>query len=258
MTTTDLGALPSAGRICCDICHGRPVVFDETQTVSADGNWRLTASPLSWGNVRPEILVLGFSKGPNQAADLARLRHDEIPYRKGRLNVGKILAHVGLIDSGSPDQLRERVDHAIADTSGRFGWGSLIRCTVERASGGRWTGSGRMIDPFMASTFGQRVSTNCATRFLSHLPFETKLVVMFGLGTRQKYVSTTRRVFEAVRPGRWCTVNPVAYTDETITVVHVEHFASQGPLIPNWLGETRHPRAEFGRMAQEAIAAAVA
>jgi hypothetical protein len=35
-------------------------------------------------------------------------------------------------------------------------------------------------------------------------------------------------------------------------VVHVEHFASQGALIPNWLGERDHPRAEYGRLAREA------
>jgi len=31
----------------------------------------------------------------------------------------------------------------------------------------------------------------------------------------------------------------IPYTDGQITVVHVEHFASRGNLIPNWLGERK-------------------
>jgi hypothetical protein len=55
-----------------------------------------------------------FSKGPSQAGELQRLPHDEIPYRKGRLQVGKILAHVGLLPSASADELKAMVERAIA------------------------------------------------------------------------------------------------------------------------------------------------
>jgi hypothetical protein len=48
-------------------------------------------------------------------------------------------------------------------------------------------------------------------------------------------------------------VNDIAYTDRTVTVVHVEHFASQGANIPNWLGQNSHPRARLGLMAREAV-----
>lgn len=47
--------------------------------------------------------------------------HDDIAFRKGRANVGKILVHVGLIPNGTNDDLRTAVDHAIADKNGRFG-----------------------------------------------------------------------------------------------------------------------------------------
>ena len=67
---------------------------------------------------------------------------------------------------------------------------------------------------------------------------------MFGLGAKGSYVSAARRAIEAARPGTWRTVNEVAYTDGQITVVHVEHFASQGANIPNWLGQNIHPRLE--------------
>src|ERR1700746_3379626 len=89
--------LPPAGRISCSLCHSRPIEFDVTQTTSAKGDWRLTANPLAFGNQRPEVLVLGFSKGPSQAGELGRLPLSEIPFRKWRLQVGKILAQVGLL-----------------------------------------------------------------------------------------------------------------------------------------------------------------
>ncbi len=251
--------LPSSGRINCTLCHGRPIVFDETRTSRDEPNWRLTANPLAWGNDRPEVLVLGFSKGPSQAGELRHLSHNDIPFRKGRLNVGKILAHVGLLSQAPPEQLKRAVEAAVTDRTGRFGWGSLIRCTVERFDNAKnkWVGSGGMIDPFMQSRFGQNVSTTCATRFLRDLPAETKLVVLFGLGARGSYVSAARKIIATARPGAWRTVNEVAYTDGRITIVHVEHFASQGALLPNWLGQNRHERARLGLLARQAVASAV-
>lgn len=255
----DAVLLPFHGKIACDLCHHRPVVFDETRTPSSSGDWRITANPLAWGNQSPEVLVLGFSKGPSQAGALNVLPHNDIPYRKGRMQVGRILAHVGLLPPAAPEELKRMVERAIADKAGRFGWGSLVRCTVERydSKGKAWVGSGGMIDQFMATPFGQDISKTCATRFLGHLPARTKLVVMFGLGAGLSYVGTARRAIQSGRPGNWRTFNEVAYTDGKITVVHVEHFASQGANIPNWLGQNSHERSKLGIKAREAVAFAL-
>jgi hypothetical protein len=230
-------------------------VFDETRTFSADLVWRITANPLSWGSSEPEVLILGFSKGPSQAGELQRLAHNEIPYRKGRKQVGKILSHLGLLPAAHPDQLKMMVHKAIADVDGRFGWGSLVRCTVERfdKKTQTWVGSGGMIDEFMEHEFGRRISRACATKFLRNLPDRTKLIVMFGLGSRGSYVASARRAIEAARPANWRMVNDVAYTDGNITVLHVEHFASQGANIPNWLGVNDHPRSRLGLLARKAV-----
>jgi hypothetical protein len=248
-------SLPSHGRINCALCHKNPIVFDETRTESGDKLWRITANPLAWGNQQPEVLVLGFSKGPSQAGELRGLPHDDIPYRKGRLQVGKILAHIGLLPTAKPDELKRMVEHAIADKNGYFGWGSLIRCTVERfdAKKNLWVGSGGMIDQFMGTEFGQQISATCATRYLGDLPSSTKLVVMFGLGSNGTYISTGRKTIQKARPGPWRTVNEVSYTDGRVAVVHVEHFASQGANIPNWLGINDHPRSRLGILAREAV-----
>ena len=114
-----------------------------------------------------------------------------------------------------------------------------------------------MLDKFMATGFGNEVATNCTLEFLGELPATTRLVVMFGMGNKLNYVRATRKLLEKVRPGQWRTVNDVAYSDGQITFVHVEHFASQGALIPNWLGENNHPRSDYGRKARDAVQAAL-
>ncbi|SFM08870.1 hypothetical protein [Methylorubrum salsuginis] len=233
--------------------------FDRTQRLSQDGDWRIRANPLAWGNPNAEVVVLGFSKGPTQAGKLATTPHDQIAYKGGRLSAGKILAHVGLIEGGDDRHLRTSVDRLIADPAGRFHFGSLIRCTVERWDGEEWKGTGgAMLDGFVATQFGREVASNCASRFLAELPAATRLVVMFGMGTKGNYIRQARTLIQQARPGRWRTVNEVAYADDTVTFVHVEHFASQGSLIPDWLGENGNRREHLGIRAREAVNAALA
>lgn len=98
----------------------------------------------------------------------------------------------------------------------------------------------------------------CMRRYLSDLPARTKLVVALGMGSRGNYIAACRRAFESARPGRWHTINDVAYHDDHLTVVHTEHFASQGALVPNWLSGDAHPRGHLGLMAREAVSAAIA
>jgi hypothetical protein len=251
--------LPSHGRIDCPLCYTTaPISFDQTR--EARDGWRITANPLAWGNPNAEIVVLGFSKGPTQAGALERVPHDKIAYKGSRKVVGKILAHVGLLPQTAPDCLSAAVDRLIADQNGRFHFGSLIRCTVERydANSGDWKGSGGgMLDKFVATAFGGDVASRCASRFLGKLPPTVKLIVMFGLGTKGNYIAASRKLFQNARPGTWVAINEVAYSDGKITVVHVEHFASLGALIPNWLGENKHPRARLGVLAQEAVSMAL-
>jgi len=227
------------------------VTFDKTK--QTEGNWRITANPLAWGNPDAEIVVLGFSKGPTQAGALEYSPHNEIAYKGSRLNVGKILAHVGLLEKNDNDGLKKAVDMAIADQHGRFHFSSFIRCTVEQydEKKSKWKGSGGgMLDKFVATDFGKNVSQQCSSRFLGNLPTQTKLVIMFGMGSKQNYVRASFKLFQNARPGKWRWLEEnISYTDGKITVVHVEHFASQGALIPNWLGENNDKRSELGDLA---------
>lgn len=247
--------LPAHGRVECAICHrGQPYAFDQTRT-EADG-WRITNNPLAFGNRDPEVLVLGFSKGPTQAGALASTPYDQIAFKGGRGNLAKILHHVGLLDR--PDT--RLVDQAIADRSGRFHFASLIRCTVERYDQrkGQWksTGGG-MLDNFHATPFGSAVIDGCTRRFLGELPTCTKLAILLGMGSKGNYISACRQAMERARPGPWRTINEVAYADHQLTVVHTEHFASQGALIPNWLSGDGHPRGRLGLKAREAVGTVV-
>ncbi len=254
MSTT---CLPAHGRVACVLCHrGQAPSFDRTATI--EGDWKITANPLAWGSPFPEVVVLGFSKGPTQAGSLASTPHDAIAFKGGRLALGKILAHVGLLPLDTDWSLRQTVDRIIADKAGRFHFGSLIRCTVEQNIRGTWTGTGGgILDKFVGTSFGAEVAGRCAATFLGNLPQSTRIVVMLGMGARGNYINETRKLFAAARPGKWATINEVSYSDGAITVVHVEHFKSQGALIPNWLGGNGHPRGKLGLAAKAAIAAAL-
>lgn len=245
-----VSCLPASGRVPCADCHrGEPYSFDRLRT--EDGSWRITNNPLAWGNIEPEILILGFSKGPTQVGALAAQPHNAIAYRGGRTNLAKILHHVGLL----PAAEARLVDQAIADPNGRFHFASLVRCTVERFDSRKhaWTGTGGgMLDKFVATDFGRFVTHSCATRFLADLPARTRLIVMLGMGSRLNYVKACRSLYRLVRPGDWRDVSEVAYSDGKVTVVHTEHFQSQGALIPNWLSGDRHERGRFGDLARAA------
>ncbi len=250
-----MGNLPLHGRINCTKCFADTNVdFDKTKLT--DDGWRFTVNPLAWGNPNCEIVVLGFSKGPTQSGALTSTPHDEIAYKGSRQNVGKILSHIGVLPASAGKDVSRLVSEAIADKSGRFHFGSLIRCTVERYDNkaSSWKGSGGgMLDKFVETDFGQMVAKNCTERFLGHLPLQTKLVVMFGLGSKLNYVQECFKLYQAARGGTWNWLNDVAYSDGQIVVIHVEHFASQGALIPQWLGQADHKRSRFGKMAQAAV-----
>lgn len=257
--------LPAHGRVACTLCHRGAVTFDATRT-EGDG-WRITANPLAWGSPRPEILVLGFSKGPTQAGALARLRHEEVAFKGARGWAYRILEHIGVVPERADPAVA--MDDLIADRAGRFAFGSLVRCTVERwdTPAGEWKGTGGgMLDRFVATPFGQSIAGRCTSNFLRVLPIETRLVVLYGVGAKLSYVDAAEQLIKRAR-GRssWRRHDLVSYGDDRVTFVHTEHFRAQGPLIPNWLGavdEAGRPRdphrAMLGRLAAAAAARAFA
>lgn len=140
-----MSCIPQHGRLNCNMCYDtKQVVFDKTK--QTEENWRITANPLAWGNQQAEVIVLGFSKGPTQSGALENTPHDKIAYKGNRLNVGKILAHVGLLEKTDSVALKNSVDKAIADKNSRFHFGSLIRCTVEQYDSKKENGKAQAVE----------------------------------------------------------------------------------------------------------------
>lgn len=252
-------SLPCPGKISCSRCYGTTIEFDRTRRVSADGKWRITANPIAWGSPNAEIVVLGFSKGPNQTQELATKEIDQIAFAGGRVNVGKILRHLGLAANTSSEKeaLRAFVDHEVANKVGRFAWGSVVRCTAERfdEKTRSWVAtSGNMLSGFLASDLGAEVSRACISQHLSGLSPQTKLIVMLGMGPAGAYIQQCRKAYSEALRGEWRTINEVAYTNGQVTVVHTEHFKAQGSLLPSWLGDIQNGRTRFGLLAQQAVA----
>lgn len=81
----------------------------------------------------------------------------------------------------------------------------------------------------------------------------TRLIIMLGMGSQGSYVRACRDLYSLARPGAWKNINEVTYSDGKLTVVHTEHFQSQGALIPNWLSGDRHERGRLGRLSQEGV-----
>lgn len=250
-----MNTLPTHGRINCSRCFSNGVVeFDKSLYMR--GDWRITANPMAWGNSEAKVVVLGFSKGPTQAGALASAPHEDVAYKGSRTNVSKILEYIGVLTLSHGESASEAVSKAIADKSGLFHFGSLIRCTVERfeRKGAAWKGSGGgMLDKFISTEFGRSVASNCVKQHLTNLPSTTQLVVMFGMGQKLNYVESAFELYKSARGGQWRRINEVAYTDGKIVIVHVEHFASQGKYIPQWLDATSK-RGRYGVMAKEAVA----
>ena len=80
---------------------------------------------------------------------------------------------------------------------------------------------------------------------------------MLGLGTKGNHIQACRQVFAKARAGHWRAINGVTYTDEKVVVVHTEHFASQGALLPNWLSGELHERGRLGLLARDGVKAAL-
>lgn len=246
--------LPKHGCINCNKCFdGQEVDFNKT-VLQQDG-WRITNNPMAWGGQEPEIIVLGFSKGPTQSSAIGGVFED-IPFKSHRSKIGKIFARIGLINHQKTNKDYSRlVGDLISNKGGRFHFGSLFKCSVEKydAHKNTWISSGTGMLKFPSSKIGQEVAENCMSTYLGILPKKTKLIVMFGLGSKNKYVDECFSLFQKNRPGHWERINEVAYADGQVTVVHVDHFAVQGAHLPNWLGVNDHPRSELGRLAAEAV-----
>lgn len=254
-----MSCLPTHGRIDCIKCcpdKSRPG-FNEPVRYSSDEEWRIRSNPLAWGSSEPEILVLGFSKGQKQVCALSERKctHEEIAFKGSLPKIGEILTHIEVVEEPEDGKFGKMIYRHICDRNGRFHFGSLVRCSVERKDEkGGWKERHGNLGKFVRSKFGKVVAGNCVSRFLGELPAKTKLVVLFGCS--DDYVEAVRELVKETRRGEWDDFNEIAYTDGKVMFVHVVHFTAYPKEISNWLGKNDSPAEEKGRkgrLAKEAV-----
>lgn len=193
--------------------------------------WRLTYSPGYWGSPDPSVLVLGFSKGPNQMK--RGLAFDDIAFSGGRGNLTKILRALELL---RPD---ERVEDRLHCGERDFGFASLIRCGIgmwdEKGAEYRSSG-GNILVKAVTSPEAEAVVRNCTQQAFGSLSNRLRLVVM--LGNTAEYVDQCYRRIRAIHPDvSMLSGNPMAYGNNRVRWVHAIHFKALGNHIPRWLGE---------------------
>jgi hypothetical protein len=116
--------LPPHGRIHCSTCFRSEVEWGRS-LIEANG-WILENNPMAWGSRCPRFLVLGFSKGVRQCADLLAASHDDVPYRGFRGKLTEVLHTLRLLDSD------DTVDAHIRADEPDWAFGSVVRCSVAK------------------------------------------------------------------------------------------------------------------------------
>lgn len=217
--------LPEHGYIGCRKCYPSPVMYHEFQ--NEDGSkWCIEQPNAAWGAQKPRILVLGFSRGTNQSKP--NIPFDEIAFKGMRVQLGKILEALDLLDS-------QQVDSRIKATESIFAFGSMIRCSVaqwdEKSSAYSKSGNS-ILQQFAKGDATRRIAEACSEQYLAVLPESTRLVVM--LGNESRYVQFCYQLIKKVRgEGSW--VNSMAYASRGVRFVHVIHAKAQGRHISDWL-----------------------
>lgn len=224
--------LPQHGYIGCRACFSGN---DSSFEFSNDDRtkWRLEQPNAAWGSQTPQILVLGFSRGANQSKPGTPF--DDIAFKGMRKQLGDMLRSLKLLGD-------ERIDAHINTAERKYAFGSLIRCSVAQWDESKLAYSksgGAILQKFAKGSSTKRIAHTCAGKYLTSLPFETKLVVM--LGNEERYVQFC---FDLIREARgqaaWIEPlekgNPlVAYDSLGIRFVHIMHAKAQGSLIPDWV-----------------------
>jgi hypothetical protein len=207
---------------------------------------RLAANACPRGVQRPEAIVacatesglLGRARARGAGARLlqggdqkemidlqvrGRKKFEDIPFNSVKSSMRRDLVDL-LITMGlcSPRQAPEAL---FLRANGRFGFASLIRCSVSMRPPGKtdyvFSGSG-ILERTVRS--GQKFVVECVQRHLLPLPPSVRLVVM--LSSSKEYIDACRDLFD----GEW--VDPAAeykcaYRVKGIPFVHVPHPSGQ-------------------------------
>jgi hypothetical protein len=148
--------------------------------------------PGAWGCANPEILVLGISKGFTQANAYTTGNFDDVAFKDCRDRLTKSLNAVRLV----PD--RFDIDTAMTAAETKFGWGSLVRCSLSgwNTKAKDYRAGTKDVLPAFGHTDTLPFIRNCVREHLYALPRETELVVL--LGNDNSYLKRIRELLKNI------------------------------------------------------------
>jgi len=197
--------------------------------------------------MNPVNLVLGFSKGERQAAEIKSAVHHSIPFRGFRPLLQRTLCHLGLLDSSK--SLDALIEHDDAD----WAFGSMTRCTISLwdQSSELFRKSGTVIKKFSKNGPHDWMST-CVDEHLRLLPSRLRNVVL--LSNDDDYVERCYSTIRAIHP-ETKRINSVAYKTGQVTWGHVVHVGGPGRNhINNWFSGAPGSQGEKMRAVRDAFA----
>jgi hypothetical protein len=189
------------------------------------GDWKLQNDPGYYGSSDPEILVLGFSKGLNQAKAAEEGCFDRIAFAGARHRLKTVLQVLNLMPT-------DRDINALMTSSERtFGVASLVRCSFSKLKNGVYKTSGDVIPSAFTNQDTLRIVGTCARRYLLHLPQRVRLVVL--LGTSDSYIAKTKVLCSSIYPD-YCERNRVSFRTDGVLWVYAAHPSPGNGHFDEW------------------------
>lgn len=221
------GLLPPHGRIACSACFADGALWGRSSR--AEDGWLIENNPLAWGSRNPRIMLLGFSKGTRQCADLLSRPIESIPFAGFRPRLTQAMQVLGLLAAD------DSIDAHIRANESDWAFGSVVRCSVAKFDtvSERYLKSGDVIASSAHRQSGQDWIGQCTKRFLGTLPSRLHTVIL--LSNDDAYVEACFGRIRAMHP-RTRRINQIAYGDGRVIWVHIVHLGGTGfNHMASWL-----------------------
>jgi hypothetical protein len=214
-------SLPHHGKLSCVRCFKSC----DTKLIQPHPLWLLKNDPGAWGGSKPNVLVLGFSKGSTQADIYESGTFEDVAFGgQARNRLDTVLKQLNLLGHN------EHVSNEIANPNSRFSFGSMIRCSLTREDkNGIHASSGDLVIRSFKEV--PHIFDNCTEQFLSNLPQDLSLVIMLGIS--EKYIFGCFDVFKKLYP-ELQRLNNVSYGFGDKTFVHVAHPSPANGHFNDW------------------------
>jgi len=220
----------SHGPISCRRCFGSDTIRQKF------GDFTMFNNPGYWGAENPLVLVLGFSKGKNQARAFERGEFDSVGFAGLRDRLGEILRAIGLDFPG------RNVDEIMTAGEPDFGFASLIRCSVWL--NGRTSGAVN-VETFRDGAMADNAA-RCMEAFLKHLTPRLQLGVL--LGNTPLYIKEVKKAFRGLHPMTFKDTGLVSFEAGGKPWLFAQHPSqSTGRHHRPYIDDEHHPKRDAAR-----------